>query len=250
MNSFELIPSVGYKKSSDIELEGFLPQSAMKGKRKGRNRKTPTELKPKDKEVCKTAQDIINAHKKEALPLTPIVREQANPIDRRRKDPQLVDAAAIKSIRFSQKTITPTNVNQKTNLDTTIDDLATSMFEEYKGEPIKVVKFPGNIYVSYDNRRLVAAKKIAEIDRTYGILIKLFDLNSQVGRNLQKRLAGQNTGNAQNGFVAFPKIRQDGKEYDKTIAIAISSFDLTRLNPADQANINARKDKIDGSIHI
>lgn len=78
---------------------------------------------------------------------------------------------SILKICFSQDSI-----DSKTRQGMTLDQLKESMASKgwLKGSQITVIKMPDNTLVSADNRRLYAAKKVAEQSRQFTITLNLY----------------------------------------------------------------------------
>lgn len=99
---------------------------------------------------------------------------------------------------FSQTTVS--DFNKSAKVDYPLDYLADAMFLEFKRDidrygdgALDVVDMGGGFFTSLDNRRLLIAKKIGAVDRTYGIWIRVHSFGETLTPGLQKRFGGAKT---------------------------------------------------------
>lgn len=179
------------------------------------------------------------------------------------KGPQYILIADVtKKLFFSQTNVS--NFYREGCCDMPISSLAESMFLEFKRDfvnigdgALDVVNMNEGKYTSLDNRRLLIAKKISQIDRTYGIWIKVHNYDDKLSPFSQRRLNAGTWGEAVEkrinnpkrpfGYSKLPLIQQvkiNGlKQEQKTITLTIDHrCNLNHLNKEDRANIISNMD--------
>jgi hypothetical protein len=158
---------------------------------------------------------------------------------------------------FSQKTVSDSN--QGKDLDYRISYLVDALFIEFqKNGALDVVDMGNEKFTSLDNRRLLIAKKINVVDRTFGIWIRVHPSNGSLAPSFQKRFQGAKTwGEAVKlrigddkvkvGYFYNPTIMTADKanHYVKassqTIPLSVEGVDLSELHPEDVADMAKRK---------
>lgn len=160
---------------------------------------------------------------------------------------------------FSQTNVS--NFNNVRDCEYPLDYLADAMFIEFKRDldrsgdgALDVVDMGDGYFTSVDNRRLLIAKKIGVIDRTYAIWVRVHKASDGLSVNLQRRFDGSRTwGEAVQmrinssdqkfkGYSALPtimEITRCGRRVcadSQTIPLSIDC-DLSELDSADVVNM-------------
>jgi hypothetical protein len=181
-------------------------------------------------------------------------------ISNQTKKPQYVRINDVsEKLWFSQRDVS--DFNMVGEVEYPLDFLADAMFVKFKRDinqigdgALDVVDMGGGIFTSVDNRRLLIAKKIGMIDRTYGIWVRAHKASDSLSKGLQKRFDGAKTwGEAvrgriksesaeSKGYPALPKIKTinaGGYRVNaplQTIPLSVDC-DLSTLDAEDVANI-------------
>lgn len=183
-------------------------------------------------------------------------------------------------ILFSQ--ITVSDINTVKNIDYPIDALADVLFLEFPHSlALDVVEMGNGVFTSLDNRRLLIAKKLSVIDRTYGIWIRAHKASDSLPPSQQFRFGGvktwgeavrdrinssiakkQHTPKAKptadsslEGFIGYPTIMTTTPDFQQKICkqqmIPVSvNCNLSALHKDDRDLILAQARKNSGIIKI
>ncbi len=216
-------------------------------------------------------ESALNSSKLEES-LTPIVRPEAKKsINGNYKGVQYVCASNVRDkVLFSQLSIS--DYNKVGNTDVPLDELADSMFIEFRkgikrhdDGALDIVQNPDGTYTSLDNRRLFISYKIGEYDRYYGIWVRVHHSNDPLEPGLQKRFLGaknwgaaaairvKNSGEDNPniyGFNEYPTIYDEGKKKSSKIALTIKGCDLSSLHPDDVEKLTKLPKNINGTVNI
>jgi len=132
-----------------------------------------------------------------------------------------------------------------------LDDLVNSLFIRFgRFGALDIVKITEENYVSLDNRRLLISKKIAVIDRYYGIWIRVHQPDEELDLNNRRRFRVSTWGEALKerveksyliGYSNYPTIvcEKRIKASSQSLLLMISC-DLRELHPEDVKNIKSR----------
>lgn len=168
-------------------------------------------------------------------------------IDPRKKAPQYVLMKDVfQNILFSQNTVSDFNISPDDGQMYPISVLANKLFHQFKEEgALDIVRMGEGKYISVDNRRLLIAKKIATIDKTYGIWVRVHDSEKALTENQSNRfqLPFENKptwgnavhlrmGRSSNEGYTKPVIMSEGEPASsQTVSIYLHGCDLSKLNP-------------------
>jgi hypothetical protein len=174
--------------------------------------------------------------------------------------PQYVYINDVKNqILFSQTTVS--DFNNAGTCDVPLDQLVDSMFIEFKktinnniGDgALDLVANSDGTFTSLDNRRLLVAKKIGNVDRNYGIWVKVHAASAPLNSGLQQRFRAGTWGGAVKvrvrakeqrifGYRQLPTIMDEGKQKkSQSLPLSLDGCDLSELHPEDVAELNLRK---------
>lgn len=169
-----------------------------------------------------------------------------------------------KDILFSQTTISDFNKGKTT--DYPLDYLADSMFVEYRKDidykndgVLDIVDNGDGTFTSLDNRRLFIAKKIGEVDRFYGIWIKVHSRTEELASFNKRRFYAETWGEAVDirvdsegkmGHKRYPTIMEGMKrKASQSIPVNVTGMILQGiLHDDDLKQIRAKR--VQGVINI
>lgn len=248
------------------EIATSSDQSQM-GKESGATTRNVTQLLTKPSAVKKVARPSIMVQR-------PDFDEYGEKIHSDYVDPQYVRIQAVSgTLLFSQATVSEFNTvmvqtgyGKMVSSNYPISDLALAMFIQYKrhtdeedGGVLDVVHMGKNpsgedIFTSIDNRRLLIAKKIGRIDRTYGIWVRVHKFNDELSPALQRRFKGKakdiniptwgaavlhRTG----GELGFAKWARIAREAPQAIPLNLVGLNFSPIHKDDRTTILGKQKK-------
>lgn len=221
--------------------------------RNSNNNNKEKKVKLSFQEFCKIDQPLTNQSTLENLEKTRIERYASykGKINLRCTKPQYVNINDVsQNILFSQETVSDYTRTSKNDLP--LSDLADMLFEGFLPEyAIDIVDNGDGTFTSLDNRRLLIAKRIGVVDRTYGIWLRVHAADQELNIGQQKRFNAYTWGEAAairvnnnkvKGYDRYPTIL-DGlkKKPDQNIYLRFDSDnDYSALNEEDFQDLKSK----------
>lgn len=229
------------------------------------NKKTKVQKKMSFQDFCKINQEPAKEPQKlvktkvERIDPKVIYNGYVGEIENDYFDLQFVNINDVASkILFSQDTVSDFSADGKCDLP--ISDLADQLFLGFKTSgALDIVDNGDGTFTSLDNRRLLIAKRIGVVDRTYGIWVKVHSANQKLSYGLQKRFNAFTWGEAVavrvgkniKGYTNYPTILDEGrKKKSQNIALTFdpSSYDYSDLHQDDVKNLQANAKMLQATI--
>ncbi|QLH35686.1 MAG: hypothetical protein HWD61_05725 [Parachlamydiaceae bacterium] len=166
-------------------------------------------------EFCKPQVALTNEQTLKSLVKTKVERydpkffyqDYEGKIDAGYFDPQFVRIRDVSDkILFSQTTVS--DFSKQGRYDLPISTLADQLFAAFKEEgAIDIVDNEDGTFTSLDNRRLLIAKRIGLVDRTYGIWVKVHSFHYALNSHQERRFEATTWGMAVTQRIGNPRLK-------------------------------------------